>query len=267
MAETHYPFPEPEMNVSPYEAKVIIRRSESIGKLVESLAKAQLKYTKIKKSVENTFYTTEKKRAMYADLAAVIDATQPALASEGLVIIQHPIIRSQERSAGVLSVLAHSSGEWYENETVLPATAKIKEYQDGGKFNWGLKFDAQTCGIAITYSRRYSWQSLAGVAAEEDDDGNSIGEPSGGSKEAALSVAKKKLTDKGVVQSLFYVWFDESQTAEITGSEELKTANKDILKKLWSPVAGAIVANGEQLEALKYELEKRGVPFAPLKAK
>ena len=47
MASEHYPFPEQEMNVAPYEAKVIIRRSESIGKLVESLAKAQLDRSKL----------------------------------------------------------------------------------------------------------------------------------------------------------------------------------------------------------------------------
>jgi len=34
------------------------------------------------------------------------------------------------------------------------------------------KFDQQSIGSAITYARRYTWQALIGVAAEEDDDGN-----------------------------------------------------------------------------------------------
>lgn len=172
---------------------VPVRRSPSIGKLVEALAKAQLAFLPIKKQVENTFYTSDKKKAMYADLAAVIAATQKGLAENGLVVIQSPIIRLDTKEAGVESLLAHSSGEWLSNEIILPATSKAKVYSETGSgFTWGVKFDAQTCGIAITYARRYGYQSIVGVAAEEDDDGNSIGEAAGGSTEAAKAVGKKK---------------------------------------------------------------------------
>jgi hypothetical protein len=170
------------------------KRSESIGKLIGALAAAQLEYKPILKSVENVFYTTDKKKAMYADLSAVIAATQPALAKHGLAIVQSPIIDAENKRAGVQSLLAHSSGEWSEVEVLLPATAKTKIYDTTGSgYKWGEKFDAQTCGIAITYSRRYTYQSQAGVAAEEDDDANSIGEASGGSKEAAQAVGEEKL--------------------------------------------------------------------------
>ena len=168
-------------------------RSSSIAKLAEALAKAQLKFKPIKKQVENTFYTTEKKKAMYADLAAIIEATQPALASEGLVVIQTPIINHAGKSAGVESLLVHSSGEWIRNECVLPATERRKEYgTKQGEYTWKEQFTAQTCGIGMTYARRYSYQSIIGVAAEEDDDGNRI---SGavGSTEAAQDVGASKV--------------------------------------------------------------------------
>jgi len=176
---------------------VKVKRSASIGKLVEALAKAQLAFKPIVKGVENTFYTTERKKAMYADLSAIIAATQKGLAENGLTIIQSPLVLPSAKSAGVVSLLAHSSGEWLENEIVLPATAKVKIYKDGGgsTYTWGEKFDAQTCGIAITYSRRYGYQSLVGVAAEEDDDANSIGEAATGSKEASQAVAKRKIAE------------------------------------------------------------------------
>src|SRR6185437_10660029 len=85
-----------------------------------------------------------------------------------------------------------------------------------------------------------------------------------GTTEAAAHVAEKKLADSGVEPSLFYIWNDESQTAEITGAESLKTANRDLLKPYWNATVGALVVNAEQLDSLKYELERRSVPFSRL---
>jgi ERF superfamily len=170
--------------------------SPTTGKLFEALAKAQLGFSPIKKQVENTFYTTERKKAMYADLAAVIAATQKSLAENGLVVIQMPVVSSRAKEAGVVSRMGHSSGEWVENTVLLPATAKVKEYfTDKQGFQWGVKFDAQTAGIGITYARRYSYQSLVGVAAEEDDDANSISTEPTGSSHAAQTVAGERIAE------------------------------------------------------------------------
>jgi len=125
------------------------RRSASIGKLIEALAKAQLKFEVIKKETTNPFY-----KSKYADLSAVIAATQPALAAEGLVVLQEPI--TENGKAGVVTTLAHSSGEWREHTLLLPTS----------------KSDAQGIGSAVTYARRYSYQAVVGVAAELDDDAN-----------------------------------------------------------------------------------------------
>jgi hypothetical protein len=66
--------------------------------------------------------------------------------------------------------------------------------------------------------------------------------------------------------SLFYIWHDESQTAEITGPDILLKLHKPYLKQFWSPSARALVVNAEQLENMKYEMEQRKVPFSALKA-
>lgn len=149
------------------------------GKLAGALAKAQLNFKPILKESENPAFVRGGKVSKYADLHSLISATMPALAAEGLVIIQSPTTRAKELV--MTSTLLHSSGEWCSHELTLPAA------DDRG-------FTAHSTGKAITYARRYSWQCLIGAAAEEDDDGN---EASGvGSNQAAQNVARKQLEEK-----------------------------------------------------------------------
>lgn len=136
-----------------------IERSLQIGKLVSALAKAQVEFDPVLKDTKNPFYSS-----MYADLADVVAATQSALSKNELVIIQLPT--RSEKDAGVVTLLAHSSGEWISSELILPATSKGKDGQP--------KFDAQSIGSAITYARRYAYQAMIGAAAEQDQDGNSL---------------------------------------------------------------------------------------------
>jgi ERF superfamily protein len=223
-------------------------KSATIGKLAEALAKAQLEFKPVLKDTANPFY-----KSRYADLATVIGATQPALAKHGLTVVQLPVIAPQGHGAGVKTVLQHVSDEYISVDLILPIS--------------GERYDAQTVGSAITYARRYSYQAVVGVAAEVDDDGNSaVGI---GSKEAAQAVATKKTADLkakgGIVPALFYMHHQESDTYEITGSDELKKGYWGILKKFWSPTAKAILCNGEQLDALKFEFEQAHVEFRPLK--
>lgn len=129
--------------------------------------------------------------------------------------------------------------------------------------------------VAITGSEKYLLMKLF-LLPTGDDPESDDNEPKDtkealqeGKKAAAKKVADGKIDAaiaSGSAQSLFYVWHDESQTAEITGAESLKTANKDLLKPLWNQNARAIICNADQLEALKYELEQRKVLFRPLKA-
>lgn len=152
-------------------------KSESIGKLVEALAKAKLKFDPVLKDSANPAYHSK-----YADLATVINATQDALAVEGLTVIQLPHAEFGEGDAKILTLttmLAHSSGEWLTSDLKLPAMMRER-------------FDAQSVGSAITYARRYAWTAMVGVA-QEDDDGNKAAGV--GTKEAAQEVAKRKIKE------------------------------------------------------------------------
>ena len=87
----------------------------------------------------------------YADLANVQEATAPALAAAGLVIMQ-PWWSDGE---GYVSstMLVHASGALMATETWFkhPGT-------------W------QQVGSALSYIQRYQWRSILGISASKDDD-------------------------------------------------------------------------------------------------
>lgn len=136
-----------------------IRFSPEIGQLFAALAAAQLKFATIIKNKKNPHTNS-----MYADLQSIVAATQPALAEQSVAIIQLPVVRG--RDAGCFSRLAHKSGEFVECELLLPTSMPGR----------AEKFDAQSIGSAITYSKRYSYTGLVGAVAEDDDDGNAAAE-------------------------------------------------------------------------------------------
>ena len=93
-------------------------------------------------------------KSKFADLAAVRDATIPALASHGLSIVQFTKI--QDGSLSLITRLMHDSGEMIEGEYPLPAISTAP----------------QQMGSALTYAKRYCWSAMCGIAADEDDDAN-----------------------------------------------------------------------------------------------
>lgn len=130
-----------------------MRQSESINELATALAKAQGAMGAALKDADNPFY-----KSKYADLGSVIRAMKEPFAANGLSYIQFPI--RDENTAGVVTRIMHSSGQYLENEYTLPVS----------------KFDAQGVGSALTYARRYALQSIAGIPAG-DDDGNAASSP------------------------------------------------------------------------------------------
>ena len=130
-----------------------MRRSETIGKLAEALAKARSEFKPVIKDSENPYF-----KSSYADLSTVIEATKDGLSKHGLVIIQSPGRFIDERKVIVITtLLAHSSGEWIEDDLEMMVT----------------KVDAQGIGSGCTYGRRYSYQAFVNVSGEVDDDAES----------------------------------------------------------------------------------------------
>lgn len=123
--------------------------SEQINELATALAKAQGAMKNAEMNKTNPHF-----KSKYADLAAVREATIPALSANGLAIIQF----TEAVNAGMLlhTRLLHASGQWIDSSYVLAADLT----------------KPQSLGSAITYGRRYGWVAMCGIASEEDDDGN-----------------------------------------------------------------------------------------------
>ena len=122
-------------------------QSDNIGELVKALALAQASFKPITRDAENPFF-----KSKYATLDTVLDATQTALGSHGLVVVQ------TTNGDTLITVLAHESGQWIRGELPLHA----------------VKQDPAGIGSAITYARRYAYSAIIGAApADADDDGSS----------------------------------------------------------------------------------------------
>ena len=130
-----------------------MKKSESIKNLAASLVKAQNEMPVVKMNAVNPFLKNK-----YADLGAIISATRPVLASNGLSISQ--TMTCDDERIGVTTLLMHSSGEWLEDTATLPL---------GDERGKSL---AQVAGSIVTYLRRYGWSSILGIYADEDGDGN-----------------------------------------------------------------------------------------------
>lgn len=93
----------------------------------------------------------------YLTLDKLIAETRPTLQRNGLSIVQWPAVIEKgdgTLAPGLSTELRHVSGEVLRE--TMPLYVEPKTMQ-------GL-------GAAITYARRYAWQSVLGIAAEEDTD-------------------------------------------------------------------------------------------------
>ena len=112
--------------------------------LIKALSKAQGEFAPVLKDKKNPHFKNN-----YASLDAIIEATRPALAANGLAFTQ---VLDDEF---LVTTLWHSSGDSIISRYHLSPMA-----------------DPQKFGSQLTYARRYSLSAILGVAADEDDDGN-----------------------------------------------------------------------------------------------
>jgi hypothetical protein len=135
-------------------ASDVFTHSTSIAKLATALAAAQLKYAPL---VARQVADAEKYKYTYADLAAVLASIQPALATQGIAILQGVSMQRPQGSSGLVVLvetrLLHASGEWIATTLKLPSG----------------EVAPQKVGSLITYLRRYGLVAMAGVASEDDD--------------------------------------------------------------------------------------------------
>lgn len=118
----------------------------SQAKVFLALSKCHPELSKMKK---NKTADAGKYSYSYVDLATILETAGPVLTKNELCLTQ--VIRA----GMLLTVLGHSSGEQIQSHYPLPDPSRMSP---------------QDFGSQLTYARRYSVQSILGIAAEEDDD-------------------------------------------------------------------------------------------------
>lgn len=110
--------------------------------IYNSLLSAKKDIGKVSKNAKNPHF-----KNTYADINALIEAVEPILLDNGLILVQ-PLTDGK-----VTTLIIHAdSGEQISSSIDLPTTGT-----------------PQQIGSAITYYRRYTLQSLLSLQAEDDD--------------------------------------------------------------------------------------------------
>lgn len=112
----------------------------------------------------------------YADLSAYVKEVDPILAKYGL---SYRFRTSQNNAIQVTCILAHRDG--HSEETTLSAAADTT----------GNKNSIQAIGSTLSYLQRYTLCAALGLAAEEDDDGQSSSGDEPISAEQLAAIQKK----------------------------------------------------------------------------
>lgn len=132
-------------------------------------------------------------RSRYADLAACLDAVQPALNEAGIALLQKAI--PCDTGVAVETILVHESGETMSCGTFHVPAAKN---------------DPQGYGSALTYARRYSLMAACGIAPE-DDDGNAASAPQ---RPAPAKKEAQRAPEPPTIERLIAMILDAGTAAE-----------------------------------------------------
>jgi hypothetical protein len=132
-----------------------IRTSEEINELAGAIAKAQAELGNVERGGTNPHF-----HSRYAQLGAVLDEVRPKFAKHGVAILQHAV-NGEGSNVGIVTRLAHSSGQWIESSLYVAPT----------------RFDAQGAGSVISYLRRYALMAVAGIGPDDDDGEAAVGRP------------------------------------------------------------------------------------------
>jgi hypothetical protein len=128
-----------------------MEKSATVGAISKAIAAAQVKMGAAKFDSKNPHFNSR-----YASLASVMEAVKP-MADVGIAITQDCSVIRDGNGAQVVvtTMLSHAeSGEW------ITGNISMKVERD----------TPQGVGSALTYARRYAISSIAGIAADEDDD-------------------------------------------------------------------------------------------------
>lgn len=142
-----------------------MQTSDALNEIATALAKAQAEMTAAPKDANNKHFGSS-----YASLQSVVEAVREPLAKNGIAFLQG--VENADDAVSVTTRLIHTSGQWVETTFAVKPS----------------KADAQGCGSAATYLRRYALMGITGIAPGDDDDGNAAaGLPNGNGAQKAAS--------------------------------------------------------------------------------
>ncbi len=134
----------------------------------------------------------------------------------------------------------------------------------------GWDYNSKATSKALTDSRKYAMILIFNLKAGDDpEERGPVARDA--AKDRQQEIADNKLANaaagKGIEAStpaLYWEWFEESNTALVTGDAKLMKGNADLVKEF--KVGGKVILSEAQLEVLKMRLEERAVPFRKLVA-
>lgn len=160
-------------------------KSEQLNELAAALVSAQSEFPTIAKDATNPFF-----KSKYADLATVVKTASPILAKHGLAVSQHvdsTVAGDDDQLKSILlTYLIHTSGQYISHAMPLLLPQPWID-KDGKPHNP----TPQDQGSAITYARRYSYMSVLGLVADEDDDGNAASKRSYPSEKKVIQAVEQ----------------------------------------------------------------------------
>lgn len=153
--------------------------TDKMALLYAALARAQGKFQPIVKNREVTIRMKAggSFKFRYADIEEINAKTRPALAAEGLALIQPPQCDPATGASWIETLLVHKDGG------VIKSRLDIKPL--------GTYGDPKEFGAAISYLRRYAIGPMLGVAADDDLEQNGKGAGDGDDGAAGDEVANK----------------------------------------------------------------------------
>ena len=126
-----------------------MKMSEQINEIAKAMAQAQCEMKPAEKDSINPHF-----RSKHSSMCAVWDAASPIM-KQGICILQDAV--TTEKGISVETMLVHASGQWFQfGPLVIPVS----------------KMDAQACGSAVSYAKRYALCAAVGIVSGDiDDDG------------------------------------------------------------------------------------------------
>ncbi len=169
-----------------------MRTSEQVDVILPKIAVVKAKLQAVTKGAKNPYF-----KSTYADLNTHLDAVEPLLEENGLVLLQpcDTCFDGDKRNIVSSIILDPKSGQYISSCISLVGES-----------------DMQKVGSAVTYARRYTLGSLLSMKAQDDDG------------EGSMSRATKSVTSKTATA--------KAKTSKKPSFRKDKVAKKDVVATL-----------------------------------